>query len=157
MTRKKPITGADVKAALELGAEDLRRAALSRRGRAARRKGQQSERDIAALVRRVFPDAKRGIGQARFGRECPDVDGTPYWIETKCGKNAPVRSALKQAVDDTDGRTPVVIVKDDRCEPFVVMRLSDWLGDLWRPTAQEARGPLPDMDDAGMPPDMGED
>lgn len=136
---------ADVKAALAAGAEDMERArergiadvreVLSRRGRAARRKGQQSERDIAALVRRVFPDAKRGIGQARFGRECPDVDGTPYWIETKCGKNAPVRSALKQAVDDTDGRVPVVIVKDDRCEPFVVMRLSDWLEDLWQPDA----------------------
>lgn len=125
--RKKSITVADVKAAPDPSLKEV----LSRRGRAARRKGQQSERDIAALVRRVFPDAKRGIGQARFGRECPDVDGTPYWIETKCGKNAPVRSALKQAVDDTDGRTPVVIVKDDRCEPFVVMRLSDWLDDLW--------------------------
>jgi hypothetical protein len=133
--RKKPITETDVEAALAAGAEDMRRAILSRRGRASRRKGQQSERDIAALVRRVFPDAKRGIGQARFGRECPDVDGTPYWIETKCGKGAPIRAALKQAIDDTDGRTPVVIVKDDRREPFVVMRLSDWLEDMWQPNA----------------------
>jgi hypothetical protein len=128
MPKRKASIATAVSRALDLGAE---LAARSRRGRAARRKGQQSERDMAALLKRVFPDAKRGIGQARFGRECPDVDGTPYWIETKCGKGAPIRSALKQAIEDTDGRVPVVIVKDDRCEPFVVMRLSDWLEDLW--------------------------
>lgn len=122
-----------------------------------RMKGKRGERQIAELLRPVFgADVRRGW-QSRSGKDACDIEGTPYFIEVKVGKCPNPRAALKQAIEATDGRTPLVIVKDDRCEPFVVMRLSDWLEDLWRPTAQEARGPLPDMDDAGMPPDMGED
>lgn len=99
-----------------------------------RMKGKRVERAVAELIRRVFPDAKRGW-QSRSGKDACDIDGTPYWIEVKGGKCPNPRAALKQAIADTDGRTPVVIVKDDRCEPFVVMRLDDWLEDLWQPDA----------------------
>lgn len=115
-----------------------------------RMKGKRVERAVAELIRRVFPDAKRGW-QSRSGRDACDIDGTPYWIEVKGGKCPNPRAALKQAIADTDGRTPVVIVKDDRCEPFVVMRLSDWLEDLWQPDA------LLGKPDEGMPPDMSDD
>lgn len=95
-----------------------------------RRKGRRVERELAEQLRRVFPDAKRGF-QSRSGRDQCDIEGTPYWIEAKGGKCPNPRAAMRQAIEATDGRVPVVIVKDDRCEPFVVMRLQDWLDDMW--------------------------
>lgn len=139
-----------------------------------RMKGKRVERAVAELIRRVFPDAKRGW-QSRSGRDAPDIDCTPYWFEVKGGKCPNPRAALKQAIEDTDGRVPVVIVKDDRCEPFVVMRLSDWLEDLWQPSPEQQQHIRNEVD-AGrlrydrnmklvpaageaddMPPDMNED
>lgn len=97
-----------------------------------RRKGKRVEREMAERLRAVFPDAKRGF-QSRSGRDDCDVADTPYWVEVKGGKCPNPRAALKQALEATDGRPVVVIVKDDRCEPFVCMRLQDWLDDLWKP------------------------
>jgi hypothetical protein len=111
-----------------------------------RMKGKRVERAVAELIRRVFPDAKRGF-QSRAGTDQCDIEGTPYWFEIKGGKCPNPRAALKQAIEDTDGRTPVVVVKDDRCEPFVVMRLSDWLEDLWQPDALLEK-PAEEDDDA---------
>lgn len=103
-----------------------------------RRKGKRVEREIAERLRSVFPDAKRGF-QSRSGRDDCDVAGTPYWVEVKGGKCPNPRAALRQAIEDTDGRPPLVVVQDDRCEPFVVMRLSDWLDDLWPEESEMAR------------------
>lgn len=114
-----------------------------------RMKGKRVERAIADLVRRVFPDAKRGW-QSRSGRDACDIESTPYWIECKGGKCPNPRAALKQAIADTDGRTPVVIVKDDRCEPFVVLRLKDWLDDMWHPDAVDPRADDGDGGDDGQ-------
>lgn len=98
----------------------------SRLGRCSRRKGKTWEREVAALLRPIYPNAKRGF-QSRSGRDAPDVDGTPFHIEAKHGKCVNVRGALKQALDATDGRPVVVIAKDNRSDPFVVMRFEDWL------------------------------
>lgn len=104
-----------------------------------RMKGKRGERAIAELLRPVFgADVRRGW-QSRSGKDACDVEGTPYFIEVKVGKCPNPRAALKQAVEATDGRMPVVIVKDDRCEPFVVLRLKDWLDDMWHePKAEES-------------------
>lgn len=101
-----------------------------------RRKGRRVEREMADLMRRVFPDAKRGF-QSRSGRDAPDVEHTPYWVECKGGACPNPRAALRQAQEATDGRPVLVIIKDDRCEPFVVMTLKDWLDDLWVEDAKE--------------------
>ena len=98
----------------------------SRLGRRSRRKGKVWERELAALLRPIFPNAKRGF-QNRSGRDGCDVEGTTFWVEAKHGKCVNVRGALKQALDDTDGRPAVVVAKDDRSAPFVVMTLNDWL------------------------------
>jgi hypothetical protein len=52
-------------------------------GKKSRDKGASYEREIANLFKTVYPDAKRGIGQARSASEVPDVDGTPFWVECK--------------------------------------------------------------------------
>ena len=100
------------------------RAALGRRSR---RKGKTWERELAALLRPVFGEhVKRGF-QSRCGRDGCDVEGTPFWLEAKHGKLVNVRAALRQALEATDGRPAVVVAKDDRNAPLVVMRLEDWL------------------------------
>ncbi|MHC4621473.1 MAG: hypothetical protein ACYTEQ_27340 [Planctomycetota bacterium] len=51
-------------------------------GRGARRKGHDFERHVAQLFRRWFPDARRGL-QYQDGEHCPDVQGTPFYVECK--------------------------------------------------------------------------
>lgn len=93
-----------------------------------RDKGRKFEQVAARKLRPLFGDrVKRGF-QRRDGREAPDVDGTPFWIECKHAKCVNVRAALAQAVTATDGRPPVVIAQDNGVRvPMVVMRLDDWL------------------------------
>ncbi len=98
-------------------------------------------------MRPVYPEAKRGF-QSRSGRDGCDVEGTPYWVECKHGKCVNVRAALRQALATTDGRPVLVVAKDDRTEPIVVMRLCDWLEHAARqgaaPTAGSS-GPTPQV------------
>ena len=101
--------------------------ARSRAGRRSRTKGKVWERAVAALLRPIFGEqAKRGF-QSRSGRDGCDVEGTPFWVECKHGQLVNLRAALKQALEDSDGRPVVVCAKDDRSAPLAVMRLSDWL------------------------------
>lgn len=92
-----------------------------------RTKGKVWERAVALMLRPLFGDAvKRGF-QSRSGRDGCDVEGTPYWVECKHGILVNLRAALRQAVADSDGRPPLIVAKDNRSEPLVVMRLADWL------------------------------
>lgn len=92
-----------------------------------RRKGHDWERELARLLRPLFGDGVCRGYQARDGNAAPDVDGTPYWFEAKHGVLVNLRAALRQAVKATDGRVPIVVAKDNRSEPLVVMRFRDWL------------------------------
>jgi hypothetical protein len=67
-------------------------------GKLSRTKGAAFEKEIARALREIFVRARRGIGQARAANEVPDVDGTPFWIETKHGKSVSVRAAYRQAL-----------------------------------------------------------
>ena len=97
-------------------------------GSRSRRKGAKFERDMVHTMRKVMPGcgAKRGF-QYRGTSDQPDVDIPYFFIECKHGKKPVVRSALRQAIDNTDGRSPLAIIKDDREDPFVVMKLDDFL------------------------------
>lgn len=110
----------------------------SKRGRASRRKGHSFEREVAALLRELWPDAKRGL-QSRGGtKEVPDIDGTPFFFELKRGKKTNIKAALAQAdaachqVTETgtvkvDTRPPIAICKDDRQKATVTMYLDDFM------------------------------
>jgi hypothetical protein len=100
--------------------------AASRRGRRSRAKGKTWERALVHLLRPVFPGVKRGF-QSRSGRDGCDVEGCGLWIEAKHGKLVNLRAALKQAQEATDGRPVVVVAKDDRTAPVVLMTLAEWL------------------------------
>jgi hypothetical protein len=117
----------------------------SRRGRSNRRKGHDFEREVAALFRELWPEAKRGL-QSRGGTaEAPDVEGTPFWIEVKKGAKTNIKAALEQAAvacrpptpdgsQVTDTRPPLAITKDDRRKAIASMYLEDFMELLRRLT-----------------------
>jgi len=90
-------------------------------------KGKVFEREVAATFRKLYPDARRGIVQARAGNEAPDVDGTPFWVECKIGHRVTIQAALTQAVEATDGRPPLAVCKVDRQPATVTLRLPDFI------------------------------
>jgi hypothetical protein len=102
-------------------------------GARSRRKGAQAERDLAKRFAEAMPgaDCKRGIGQARRGSEVADCEVPYFWVESKHGKRPNPRAALAQATEDarenSRGKTPIAVIRDDRKEPFVCMRLDDFL------------------------------
>lgn len=110
-------------------------------GASQREKGKRWERAVANIFRLAFPgrEVKRNI-QSRYGAagEGADVEvaDLPIHIEAKCGKKPNPRAALKQAIDEAkEGDMPVAIIKDDYDEPFVTMRLKDFVAlakEMWK-------------------------
>lgn len=96
-------------------------------GRMQRNKGASYEREAAGEFRAVYPDARRGLGQARSAGEVSDVEGTPWWIECKRGSGSSSSAALKQARLATDGRPALAVIKRDRSEAIVSLYLDDFL------------------------------
>lgn len=100
-------------------------------GAMSRRKGAVFERQMANVFAILFPDAKRGIGQSRWGGEVPDVDGTPFWPECKRGNSTTAAAALKQATEakaKSTGRGPALaVVRRDRERIIASMYLEDFL------------------------------
>lgn len=118
-------------------------------GRYSRNKGATFEREVAIELRRLWPKAKRGIGQTRAAHEVADVEGTDgWWVECKClAKVLPsnIRNAMAQAQKaalahhtevlkhevQVDAqvflRMPLVIYKSLKQEPMVAAYASDLL------------------------------
>ena len=126
-------------------------------GRSQRLKGHNWEREVATTFRAIFPDAKRGIGQARNASEVADVVIPGWWVECKVGAHPNINAALKQAVDtgsayraDADGvsgeRRPVAIVKVDRHPPTASVYLTDFVALLQE--REQLRATLRDVQSA---------
>lgn len=101
------------------------------KGRSARIKGATFERQLAKYFTENSPlDAKRGIGQTRFGgAEVSDVDMPIIHVEAKRHVRTNIKAALRQAIADAEknGKIPVAITRDDRAETLCTMRLDDWI------------------------------
>ena len=105
---------------------------MASRGKGARLKGANFERDLAKLFAEntKLKDAKRGLGQTRGGGgEVSDVDIPILHVEAKRHKRCNIKGALEQAITDSanNGKIPVAITKDDRKYILVTMRFSDWI------------------------------
>lgn len=95
-------------------------------GSKSRNKGARGEREVANILRAAGYDVWRS-NQSDGAVGC-DVEGVPgVWLEVKIGKKPNTRAAYRQACNDTDGREPVVIWRDDRCEWMVHCRLEAWI------------------------------
>ena len=100
-------------------------------GRRPKRKGSANERRVATIFRSIWADAHRGDQRSPYFR-CPDVDGTPLWIEAKAGKRVNLHGAWKQAAEDHAKRGgsylfPLVIAKNDCETDLALLRLEDLL------------------------------
>jgi hypothetical protein len=99
-------------------------------GASSRRKGHNWEREIANRFREAMPGEriKRGW-QARDGADAPDVVVPFFHVECKVGACPNAEAALVQAEAACTDPTlwPVAIVKRDRREPYVALRLDDFL------------------------------
>lgn len=100
-------------------------------GMMSRRKGKKGERATATEIRVALPhwaeQIRRGW-QARLGSDAPDVIVPGYWFEVKTGKKPNPRAALEQAITESRERgVPIAVIRDDRKEPFAVLRWKDLL------------------------------
>lgn len=97
-------------------------------GRSSRTKGHNYERTIARIFRKLWPPAKRGLQTQSGGQAVPDVDGTPLWIEVKRYKAIRGLMAIWYRLLREAKRIPVLIVKEDRADPVVVISLAFFVG-----------------------------
>lgn len=108
---------------------------MASRGRGARAKGAQFERDIAKILEEYTGvKFKRGLGQTRSAKtEGADVQADDHainsaiHIECKRHSSVSIKPAFKQAVNDCDSAMPIVITKDDRKDTLLTMKFDDWL------------------------------
>ena len=107
---------------------------MASRGKGARTKGAQFERDMANHLSEITDDSyefKRGLGQTRSAAteganvQCDRLDGVIH-IECKRHKRSPIKPAMAQATNDCGTAVPIVITKDDRQPALVTMYLEDW-------------------------------
>ena len=104
---------------------------MAKRGRGARLKGANFERELAKIFNAKFENlnAQRGLGQTRGGgEEIADVEMDYIHIEAKRHKRCNIKAAMRQAIEDckSKDKLPVVITKDDREPILVTMHLEDW-------------------------------
>lgn len=105
---------------------------MASRGRGARTKGANFERELAKYFNANLDGmkAQRGLGQCRGGgEEIADVEIELIHIEAKRHKRCLIKSALDQAINDCQNKDklPVAITKDDRKPILVTMLLDDWI------------------------------
>jgi hypothetical protein len=121
-----------------------------------RNKGAAWERQVANELKPYFPNARRGLGQARSAGEVSDVEGTPWWVECKRMKRCSIEAAWRQAEAATDGRPILVVTRDDRAEALATLMmptgrrlilpwvlLLETLAQGWRPSSSS---PLPSLE-----------
>lgn len=110
-----------------------------------RRKGHSFERKMAIAFRELWPKARRGL-QYQDGAECPDVLGTPYWVECKIGKRTNIKAAMKQAEEASKDSLPILVVTKDDREPILVTMKWDVFYDLHKRGIQvsDAEGDRPE-------------
>ena len=90
-------------------------------GKMSRSKGQRGEFETRDFFRQWWPLAERGANQSRSGSEAADIEGVPFWVESKLGAKPNVRGALAQAEAATDGRPVLCRIRDDRKGAFYVV------------------------------------
>jgi hypothetical protein len=71
-------------------------------GKQSRDSGHRFERELRDRLKVLWPEARRGLGQAYGAREC-DIEGTAFRIEAKAHKQwPPVEAALQQVARDAE-------------------------------------------------------
>lgn len=90
-------------------------------GKLSRNKGAEFERRVAKVLKQIWPEARRGVGQYQSSGNGADVEGTDYWVECKKGARPNIQGAFKQALAAKDDRPVLVVSMKDRDRPLYTM------------------------------------
>ena len=96
-------------------------------------KGIRGERELVHILSMFYPNARRGRqktgGGNTGGKQSPDVEGTPIWIECKRGKTIRWRGSFNKAKEEAamagDSRPVVLLGREDRGEWMAFLPLED--------------------------------
>lgn len=114
-------------------------------GRGSRTKGQAGEREAAAfLAEQGFPEARRGLGQARGGgKEVADcINVGPLHIEVKRVEKLNVVDAVKQAQRDAgENKIPLVLHRRNN-HPWLVTMPAEEFFAVFRESEHCLGGPI---------------
>lgn len=104
------------------------------------RKGKDFEREIVRLLKPIWKTAHRGRQSGNNDAStCPDVDGTPLWIQCKREKKKITWNYYFRLEEDNrdkaeDNRPVAVIGRTDNDKTMVLMELQSLMKLLgWRP------------------------
>lgn len=92
-------------------------------GKSSQEKGGRGQREVAKLLRDIWPGTHSGYWQHTGGDRCCDVEGTPFFVEVKFSDCSP-EAALRQAIAACGEREPVAFTRDVRQPWIVTMRLA---------------------------------
>lgn len=131
----------------------------SRQGKASRRKGAVGEREVASLLRRVFPDARRrSSGEESQTEQGRDLSGMPGFCAQVCrARRPPIERKLREAAAARKaGEMAVAFTRSDGGHWIASMSLFDWMQavDLYR---QQRGGPRDPVSKPGAADRSGED
>lgn len=113
----------------------------SGRGKRARQKGAQGEREVAEIMKRFGIEARRGC-QFSGGKDSPDVvtDLEDWHFEVKRVEALKLWDAMAQATKDAQGRKPVVVHRRNSTRWVAILDFETFLS-LVTPKDE----PLPDF------------
>ena len=115
-----------------------------RNAKLSRRKGKTWEQEVARELRAIFGEQVKRGWQAKEGCDAPDIEGVPrQWPECKHHQRVNIAAAMRQAEEEyarwlertlkartalpSDCLWPVVYSKSNNEQPFVTMRMGDFL------------------------------
>lgn len=130
-------------------------------GAKSRRKGAVGEREVAVLLRRSFPDARRrSSGEESQVERGRDLSGVPGFCVQVCrAVRPPIERKLVEAQKvRAAGELAVAFTRSDRGMWLATMAIHDWLAaiDLYRQARGGTRGGR-ERDDPGAAGGAGED
>lgn len=100
----------------------------SRLGRRSRTKGHSFEREIAILIRQIFPDARRHLEYQDAEANGVDLIGTgSYRIQCKRGKKYASLTAIEEVTaDEALGEVPLLVTQGDHKRILVAMPIEEF-------------------------------
>ena len=100
----------------------------SRKGKQARARGLQFERDVAIKLRRFFPKAKRHLEFQKEEAKGFDLDNTGnFYFQLKKKQHYASISCIEEVKTDNPLSIPALITAGDRSRPVVCFYLDDFL------------------------------
>ena len=103
-----------------------------------KRKGNEAERELAAILREYGYQARRGVQFCGLNGDADVIGLQGVHIEVKRVEHLNIHEAMKQSIRDArEGEKPIVAHRRNRGEWMITMRLDDFI-ELYREWESES-------------------